>query len=120
MAAFTSRLAMEPLDRGRRWKLCEPLRYDSDLAGEIVVPAGFECDLNSLPRLAWIVAPKTDYPEAGVVHDWGYRGEMSRDMADAVYREALIALGAGRARAGFRYVALRLFGRFAYDGEPRV
>jgi hypothetical protein len=119
MSKFLDRLYLEPLDRGRRWRLERRFRYYSAHLGKLVtVPAGFECDLNSMPRLAWIVAPKTDYPEAGVVHDFLYRyGDsmnLTRGDADAVYREALKLLGMTDFRAGLRWSALRMFGWAAY------
>ena len=55
-------------------------------------------------------------PEAGVIHDWGYRGNLTRETADAVYLELLLHLGMSRTRAYLRYRALRVFGRFSYKG----
>jgi len=130
MAAFKTELHMVPLRGGRWWRLMAPLVYESDVLGrEITVPSGFECDLNSMPWLTWLWAPKTDYPEAGAVHDWGYQGNLSQADADAVYREALgvpacydkdNCVPAPWRRTG-RYYTLRLLGRFAYgvDDEPR-
>ena len=120
MAKFLTPLVMGPVDNGRRWRIQSPLVYVSDVkgVGKVCVRAGFVCDLNSMPRLAWIVAPKTDYPEAGVVHDWLYkRTPATQAQADAVYREALQVLGMGKSRSGFRYYALRVFGRFSFHKQ---
>lgn len=115
MAGFLSPLRLLPQERGRRWQLVTALVYRSDIAGWIIVPKDFVCDLNSLPRFLWWLSPKTDYPEAGAVHDYLYAtGDVSRAMADAVYREALLQLGAGRVRSAIRYWALRVFGCWAY------
>ena len=112
---FESALILVPQGRGRTWVLSTPLVYYSVKFGEIVVPTGFECDLSSIPRFAWAIAPKTDYPQAGVTHDWLYRGRlMPRADCDAVYREALIVCGSSAWRAWFRWAVLRLFGWSAY------
>jgi len=112
---FESALILIPQGTGRTWVLEAPLVYWSDRFGEIVVPAGFECDLNSIPRLGWVISPKTDYPQAGVIHDWLYRSKAGRGVADAVYREALVACGCPEWRAYGRWLALRAFGWGAYD-----
>lgn len=121
-AGFLTKIDLSPVDnRGRIWRVDSMLVYWSDaLTRMIEVPAGFECDLNSMPRLAWIVSPKTDYPAAGVLHDWGYRGNLPRLEADRLYREVLSVLGMGKIQRNGRYLALRLFGRFAYKGENNV
>jgi hypothetical protein len=118
MAEFLSPLVMSPVDSGRRWRIQSPLAYQSDVPGVLAVwvPPGFVCDLSSMPRLTWIVAPKTDYPEAGVLHDWLYQGHAPRKAADMVYREALMLLGMSKVKAQGRYVALRMFGWAAYKG----
>lgn len=66
--------------------------YHSDLLGrDIVVPAGFETDLASIPRGLWNVIPKVgpwDY--AAVIHDFLYKNNgVTRSVADAVLSEAL-------------------------------
>ena len=113
MAQFTTDLILDPLPK-RKWRVVFPLVYVSDIAGTLVVPTDFVCDLNSIPRFLWFASTPTDYPEAGVLHDWSYRGNLPREIADKVYLEALQALGMGKTRAQARYRALRLFGRFAY------
>lgn len=115
MAVFKTDLILHPLPN-RKWLVAAPFVVETTVAGLIIVAAGFECDLNSIPRFLWFVSTPADYPEAGVVHDWGYRGNLRRDVADAVYRETLAALGMGKVRRQSRYLALRVFGRFAYKG----
>jgi hypothetical protein len=115
MAHIVNDLILDP-EPGRTWRVVFPFVVDTDTAGRLVVPAGFVCDLNSMPRFLWFASTPADYPEAGVVHDWGYRGHLSQATADAVYYELLRALGMGAIRAHGRYRALRLFGRFAYKG----
>lgn len=114
MSKILSRLVLDPLDK-RKWALEYDFIYESDLAGRLIVPAGFVCDLNSIPRFLWWASTPTDFPEAGVVHDWAYRGNLPRNVADRVYAELLTLLGMGDARVASRYMALRAFGRWAYN-----
>lgn len=121
--AFLTPLRLEPVGRGRQWRVARTLVYRSCVEdergitiGRISVPCGFVCDLNSLPRMVWWISPKTDYPAAGVVHDWLYRtGAVPRQIADQVYREALGVCGAGAVRRTVRFWAVRLFGGGAYQ-----
>jgi hypothetical protein len=113
MAQFETPLLLRPLG-GRLWHIEHPFVYVSDIAGRIEVPAGFISDLNSIPRFLWWASTPADYPEAGVVHDWGYRGNLPRAVADAVYREILGVTQMGAPRRNGRFWALRIFGRFSY------
>ncbi len=114
---FLTGLQMTPLLGGdRMWLIDEDLVYYSEIfAGNIVVPTGFVCDLNSIPRPFWVFSPPTDFPHAGIVHDFLYRFNLvPRAKADAIYREALEACGAGSTRRFIRYWGLRLGGSRAY------
>lgn len=141
---FQNKIVISPLDNvGRLWILQAPLVYQTRYKGRdliLEVPVYFVCDLNSMPRLTWIIAPKTDYPAAGALHDFLYRFgkhgiratlvdksgnrtivtlKISRRWADRIYRESLISLGMWRPRAHARWLGLRLFGWTAYNGGPR-
>lgn len=93
MSLFKSKLVLED-DRGFPMILFAPLVYQSDLAGTITVPAGFETDLASIPRGLWNVLPKVGpWDKAAVIHDWCYvtaPGGMSKQRADAILNEAMI------------------------------
>jgi hypothetical protein len=99
---------------GRNWRVALDFTVLTTGLQTITVPAGFLCDLNSMPRCLWWASTPTDYPEAGVVHDYLYDQQVPRAAADAVYLELLRALGMGSIRANARYYALRLFGGIAY------
>jgi hypothetical protein len=99
---------------GRNWRVALDFTVLTTGLQTITVPAGFLCDLNSMPRCLWWASTPTDYPEAGVVHDYLYDQQVPRAAADAVYLELLMALGMGRFRAYARYWALRAFGSWAY------
>lgn len=106
-------LVLVPLPH-RRWRVQSDFVVPTQALGIVTVPAGFICDLNSIPQFLWWESTPTDYPEAGAVHDWLYAQQVDRAAADAVYREMLLALGMGTVRANARYYALRMFGGIAY------
>lgn len=99
---------------GRKWRVAQAFTVVTATVGTITIPAGFICDLNSMPRAMWWESTPTDYPEAGATHDWLYYLQVDKAIADAVYLELLMALGMGSFRAHARYYALRMFGGPAY------
>lgn len=117
--------------RGRaEWRTLAPLGYRSALLGTtIVVPAEFDTDLASVPRvpLAWLIAGGKG-SRSGVVHDfayqWGYwclpgggTVPVDRKLADAVFRESLAAddlSGAGPGAQRAMWLAVRLLGGDAW------
>ena len=115
---FQSDLILQPIGRSK-WLIRSPFTVQTDTVGTITVPADFETDLNSIPRVWWAVSPATDWPEAGVVHDYLYFTQAPKTTADLVYYELLIALGMNRARAYTRYTALRFFGGAAYRSHAK-
>jgi uncharacterized protein DUF1353 len=113
---FLTPLVLQPLPE-RRWQVAADFRVQTtvpDMPSVIVVPAGFVCDLNSIPRALWWESTPADYPEAGVTHDYLYAIQAPRASADAVYAELLGALGCPRPQIIARYWAIRLFGGPAY------
>ena len=137
--SFTTPLRLEAID-DERWIVCEPLIYDSALVGRIVVPQGYVTDLDSTPRylpMAYAVLKGTGKP-AACVHDLLYQVHradpytiglvgggwyerevpVSRKVADAVYAEALDALGVPGWKAWLLYRAVRLGGASSYASGP--
>ena len=94
MAKFISELDARLKDDDKVWTLDSPLIYLSDLLGEIVVPAGFETDFASVPRLPIIYTFFGDraHREA-VIHDYLYRSDSvplaTYDEANNVFFEAM-------------------------------
>jgi len=95
------------------------IRYDWTLIfrGEYyTVPAGFETDGASIPRLLWrICGHPLTIPRlyAALVHDWLYSGgdvDATRKDADDLYRDLQIALGISKVKAYTEWSALRMFG----------
>lgn len=95
------------------WQLDQPLAYRSDVAGRVlIVPAGFETDFASVPRIpiAYWLTGDTAHP-AAVVHDWLYSTrEFPREKADAILLEAMAADGVPAWRRYAMYLAVRVFG----------
>jgi len=80
------------------WILDSPLIYDSDLVGRIVVPAGFETDLSSVPRIPFIFAMWGNRSHhEGAVHDAlfrvGFKPEVTWQLANMIFLEAMEARG---------------------------
>lgn len=123
MSRFLTALRLERLEDTSRdgrgtWQLLTPLVYRSDVAGRsFVVPQGFITDLASVPRLpfAYLLVGGIGHA-AAVVHDWTYTShEVSRDVADAVFREALRVLGISAFQAWLMYLGVRLGGASSWD-----
>ena len=122
-------LVLEAEDGGNGrpvWRLDAPLKYASIIhwgnrpIGVITVPAGFDTDLASVPRLpaAWLIAGGTANA-AAVVHDWLYRrGKFDRATCDAVFAEAMAASGISLWRRALMWAAVRLGGWTGYQERP--
>lgn len=96
-----------------RWILCGPLVYQSDVAGQtFTVPAGFHTDLASVPRLPLVFLLTGDSArKASVVHDYLYTTHpVTRDVADAVLKEASLLTGVPKWRAWLMWAGVRLGG----------
>lgn len=94
---FPLPLAGEFTDNGRRLTLTRPFVF-IDGETRIDVPTGFVTDFNSSPRGTWNIFPPWEYPEAAVVHDYGYRhpGRRSRAWWDGLHSRALQIAGCPR------------------------
>lgn len=66
----------------RQWILLEPYRYY-----HITVPAGYQTDLATVPRLLWSVLSPSEVAEAAVIHDYLYDNThiMSKKEADKIF-----------------------------------
>ena len=92
--------------------LDDDLCYQSDIAGNIIVPVGFASDGASVPRIMWsIYPPFCKYLEAAIVHDWFcVNRSISSVTAAKVFREAMAACGVSKWRRNKMYWAVRTFG----------
>lgn len=107
-------------------QLLAPLKYESDLLGlTVTVPKDFRTDFASVPRIvgAYLLFGGKGR-RAAVVHDFLYSGgiEVTREVADRVFREALIATGYGRFTVSAMYAAVRVGGggRFTAPNVPQA
>lgn len=67
---------------GRHAKLLSPFTVSGN-GYKIVVPAGFETDFASIPRLFWRICPPWDrHMRAAVVHDYLYSFGEARGLPD--------------------------------------
>ncbi|HEY8359264.1 MAG TPA: DUF1353 domain-containing protein [Ramlibacter sp.] len=130
-AAFRSDLVTRLVDEfDDIHQLEQPLVFDSLVLApgglvRIVVPAGFKTDLASVPRIvgAYLLFGNKG-KRAAVVHDWLYSGgiNVTREAADAVFREALQATGYNRLTVAAMYAGVRLGGasRFTAPNVPQI
>lgn len=76
----------------RLFKLTRDLVYQCDRTGATIrVPAGFCCDLGSIPAFArWALSPDDPWAAAFALHDWLYRVRaLPRIDCDKILRDAL-------------------------------
>lgn len=82
------------------------------------IPAGFLFDLASIPKPLWVLlGPHELSVLAPLVHDWVYRTHplgMTRSEADRLFLLAMTDEGVGRFRRRAAWLAVRLFGWFAW------
>lgn len=116
MSKFLTPLVAEK--DGKVWTVMQPLIYLSDVAQRVfVVPEGFVSDLASVPRLPlmFLLAGGTA-DQAAVVHDRLYfTGELPREKADAVFKEAALVSGEPAWRVNLMYAGIRLGGWMAWN-----
>jgi hypothetical protein len=132
---FLTPLKLEKLE-GDRWSVDEPFVvaiYTEKAAAfpvipsylttdgiVITVPAGFNNDLASVPRLPfayWLAGGTAE--KAGVVHDYLYSVKAPRDLADEVFMAAMKAEAVPGWRRSLMYAAVRAFGGNYYqEREP--
>jgi len=103
-------------DRGNIYTLLRPISWLG-----IVIPAGFESDGASVPRLFWgVVFPSGDTKAmfAAIFHDYIYRTHppvWDRFEADEAFLQLLLDGGVSALRAYRAYIGVRLFGSKAWN-----
>jgi hypothetical protein len=121
MNGFDQALSMTLIKRDpKTWRVDRPLVYYTSLVagGRVEVPVGFETDLASVPRLPFVyLATGGTAEEAAVIHDYLYRtGSAPREVADAIFLEAMEQTGISWWRRKLMYMAVRAAGWTAYKG----
>jgi hypothetical protein len=99
MSKFLSELKAHLLDDDKVWALDEPLIYESDLLKcTITVPAGFNTDFASVPRVpfAYMFFGDKAHREA-ILHDYCYRKNsipiVTESQANNLFFEAMTLRG---------------------------
>lgn len=120
MSGFLTKLRVEEIAPGT-WRLLDELAYASASGLLVEVPAGFETDFASVPRLplAYLLAGGIG-DRAAVIHDYFYRTTphtVTRAEADAIFHEALIAADVAPWRAYLMWLAVRLGGASSWVPE---
>lgn len=123
-----SLLILQETSKGKRWTLVKPLCYVG-MHELITVPAGFETDLASTPRLFWAFLPPFGlYAKAAVVHDYLYNKQplvygqnititqrISRKDADGLFRRIMRESGVGIIKRYLMYWSVRAFGFISFN-----
>lgn len=107
---FTTPLILQADSRPDLWSVAAALVWTDPLLGTVTVPAGFETDLASIPRLLRNL-PDLDTNglsrRPAVLHDYLYcMGCTTRDAADRTLQRALLAEGATRFTAWVYYTGV--------------
>jgi hypothetical protein len=119
MSSFTEKLIVSLEPNGRKWKLEEDFTYYTEIFKDkgidryyITVPAGFETDFASVPKIFILLLRWRDkFNKASVVHDWLYHTkEVPRRIADRIFLEGLTILGIPKWKAYLFYWVVRLLG----------
>ena len=102
-----------------RWEITQPLTFYSSF-GFISIPAGFDTDFCSIPRIpivySWL---GNRFQAAGAVHDYIYRFKMfPRSICDDILAEAAAALGATGLEQNTIWLGVRSFG-WMYYGKKK-
>jgi hypothetical protein len=117
---FTREPQLVPVHDGDGWRLLADFitRVDEPGVGcyRITVPAGFETDLASVPRLPLAYALFGGRARrSAILHDFLYETQAGKDYADEVFLAAMKAEGVGLATRWIMYWAVRAFGQVVYD-----
>lgn len=124
MSSFTTPLRVELQDDGIHWRVLEEFDYEMGKLGSgnlIHVPAGFETDFGSIPRIFWnIINPIGKAGKAYVLHDRLYSvQDYTRLESDNILLEAMEALKVNFFQRHIVYRAVRMFGWLAWDGHTK-
>ena len=95
-----------------RWALAEPVTYEGN-TDTFVVPAGFETDFASVPRVfVWLLPRSGRYTKAAILHDWlsarVREGTFDRADADGLFRRSMRELGVPFVRRWLMWAAVRV------------
>lgn len=103
------------LNSAGHYELLEDFKY-YHLSGTITVPAGFQTDLDSVPRIPVIYAAfKGRTTKAAVVHDFLYESQRGKEFADRIFLDAMKDEGLAWYPRTPIYWAVKFFGTATYE-----
>ena len=119
-AELDLRLQIPPRDPARPYRTGSPHFFAVD-GLDVEIPAGFETDLASVPRLLlWLFVPAGGHQRAALLHDWLYREQCySRFMSDSLFRVWLEIDEIPCWRTWALYYAVRLWGWSAWNRNAK-
>lgn len=96
----------------RQYRLLEEIKIGLSNDEIIIIPAGFEWDLSSVPRIFWaIMPPDGDFEMAALIHDYLYRNKLyTRKFADKEMYKWSNKLNDKVIDNEIRFCGVRLFG----------
>jgi hypothetical protein len=112
---FAGTLKLSPTGDGIHMKVLEPISYSDNAGHELDVPANFETDGASIPRLLWTIVGSPfsggNYVEAAVIHDEGCAShKYDWQITHFMFYEAMIDSGVDEHYAKLLYYGVRLGG----------
>lgn len=113
-------LKWDPQDENLVATLQQKLIYNDSLGRTFTIPAGFKCDLASVPRLLRSFStPWHQSARSGIWHDCAYRWfeewGLTRSECDGIYRESLRESGVGRIRSRLQWSGVRVGGWWSWS-----
>lgn len=105
------------------WELLDPLYFESDQFGDLVVPATFRTNYASVPRVPLVFMLVGDrFHKEAALHDWLYTvHSLSREQADAVFLEALLLNPMVLPELAYSvHRGVRWFGKSSWDDTTNI
>jgi hypothetical protein len=116
---FLTSACLRPLI-GYHYQTCNEIKFVVN-GRKFEIPAHFETDLASIPRVAWpIMAPAhSSLIRPAIVHDWFYRKTcyFTRYETDLIFYHMLKNDGISTVKASIMYYAVRWFGWDYYNED---
>lgn len=117
----SNKLYVRQIGTSNTYMLTKDFRVVAD-GDRITVPAGFETDFASIPKLFRFIIPmRGKHGSAAVVHDYLYlRGVKTRKKADEIFLALMKYLKVTKWKRRIMYRAVRLFGWYAWKKGRKI
>lgn len=129
MSTFTTPLEITPSEKNGFWKLLSAFSYcieEKTRSIVINVPAGFETDFASIPKLFWnILPPFGSYGKSAIIHDFLYSEvsdglKFSRQESDHIFLQAMKVLKTPYLIRNSMWLGVRVFGWLFYKKRKQT